>query len=131
MGTVDRAASVLEVTPLLFVEDIDRSVDFYRDRLGFEVTERWESAGKLAWCRLDRGGAAVMLQQACAEDGSAEGRGRGVTFYFLCDDADAMHAELCASGLRVDAPEVAFYGMKQLFVNDPDGYALCFQNRVE
>ena len=31
-----------------------------------------------------------MLQQAEDEDGPAEGRGHGVAFYFICDDADAL-----------------------------------------
>ena len=68
-----------------------------------------------------------MLQQAEDEDGSAEGRGRGVIFYFLCDDADAMYAELSSRGLQLDRPKVAYYGMKQLHVKDPDGFELCFQ----
>jgi uncharacterized glyoxalase superfamily protein PhnB len=71
-----------------------------------------------------------MLQQACEEDGPAGGRGRGVGFYFHCDDADAIHAELSTRGLALAAPTVAFYGMKQLYFKDPDGYELCFQSRL-
>lgn len=124
------AAAIHDLVPLLFVEDIARSVGFYRDQLGFTMTEKWEPGGKLGWCRLARGGATLMLQQACEEDSPAAGRGRGVGFFFLCDDADAIHIELCASGLLLDPPTVAFYGMKQLFLKDPDGYELCFQSRV-
>jgi uncharacterized glyoxalase superfamily protein PhnB len=120
-----------EIVPLLFVEDIGRSAGFYRDQLGFEMTQDWSPDGKLAWCRLERGSAALMLQQACPEeDGPAEGRGRGVGFFFLCDDAGAMHTEFAASGVSLAPPQVAFYGMNQLFVKDPDGYELCFQNAV-
>jgi uncharacterized glyoxalase superfamily protein PhnB len=120
--------SVRELVPLLFVEDIARSVAFYRERLGFEMTGVWEPEGRLAWCRLQRGGSWLMLQQACDEDGPAEGRGRGVEFFFTCDDADALHAEFAARGLSLASPAVAFYGMKQLILKDPDGYELCFQN---
>lgn len=121
---------VLALTPLLFVQNIEVSLAFYRDQLGFEMTQKWEPAGKLAWCRLVRGNAAVMLQQADEEDGPPERRGRGVAFYFLCDDADAMHAELAGRSLSLDPPQVAFYGMKQLYLKDPDGYELCFQNEI-
>lgn len=120
--------TVRELVPLLVVEDIARSLEFYRDRLGFAVVARWEPDGRLAWGRLERDGVAVMLQQSCAEDGPAAGRGRGVVFYFQCADASAEYSRLTALGLRLRRPEVAFYGMNQLFVHDPDGYELCFQN---
>jgi uncharacterized glyoxalase superfamily protein PhnB len=125
-------ATIQELVPLLFVEDIIRSAAFYQQRLGLELTMKWEPAGKLSWCRLERGGAALMLQQALPEeDGPAEGRGRGVGFYFNCDDANAMCAVLSSRGLAVAAPQASFYGMNQLFVKDPDGYELCFQSVIE
>ena len=125
-------ATIQELVPLLFVDDIGRSAAFYRDRLGFEMTSSWEPGGKLAWCRLERGGAAVMLQQAIPEeDGPAEGRGRGVGFFFRCDDAGAMHADFASRGLTVAPPQAAFYGMNQVFVKDPDGYELCFQSAID
>jgi uncharacterized glyoxalase superfamily protein PhnB len=132
MHVTQSAAAVAELVPLLFVDDAARSAAFYRDTLGFEMTGSWEPGGKLTWCRMRRGGAVLMLQQACLEeDGPAEGRGRGVEFFFTCDDADAVYAELTANGLKLHKPTVAFYGMKQLFLKDPDGYHLCFQNPVE
>jgi hypothetical protein len=70
-----------------------------------------------------------MLQQLQEEDGVP--RGRGVCFYFVCDDADAIHAELAARGLELEAPSVARYGMKQLFVPEPDGYLICFESPTE
>ena len=125
---LQETTAVRGLTPLLFVEDIARSLAFYRDLLGFEMTQDWSPEGNLAWCSLKRGGAALMLQQACEEDGPADGRGRGVGFFFLCDDANELHVELHARGLSLDPPKLAFYGMNQLFLRDPDGYELCFQN---
>ena len=72
-----------------------------------------------------------MLQQALPkEDGPSEGRGRGVGFFFNCNDAAAMQADLASRGLPVASPKAAFYGMNQLFVKDPDGYELCFQSVI-
>lgn len=131
MPSSQPSATIRELVPLLFVDDIDRSAAFYRDKLGFETSLKWEPDGKLGWCRLERDGSAVMLQQACEEDGPSEGRGRGVGFFFNCNDAETIHAEFAARGLEVDPPKTAFYGMNQLFVTDPDGYELCFQSAVE
>jgi uncharacterized glyoxalase superfamily protein PhnB len=123
--------AIRELVPLLFVEDAARSADFYRERLGFALAQSWAPEGTLAWCRLVRDGAAVMLQQACPEDdGPAEGWGRGVVFYFNCDDAAAMHADLASRGLSIAPPQAAFYGMNQVRVRDPDGYELCFQSPI-
>src|SRR5262249_51949023 len=102
----------------------------YRDQLGFSLAGRADAQGKIFWCRLERGGASIMLQQAEHEDGPAEERGRGVAFYFVCDDADAVYAELCSRGLELDPPKVAHYGMKQLFVVEPDGYSICFESET-
>ena len=82
------------------------------------------------WCKMARGGSAIMLQEAEDEDGSANGRGRGVSFYFDCEDADAIYAELTSRGLRLSPPTIAYYGMKQVVVPEPDGYYICFESPV-
>lgn len=123
--------SVRELVPLLFVEDIDDSIAFYTDKLGFEIRMNWEPEEKIMWCQLERGSAALMLQPACSdEDGSREERIKGVGFFFLCNDAQVMFEEFSANGLKLEPPRVAFYGMNQLFLKDPDGYELCFQNQA-
>ena len=132
MALPAKAATIGQTWPLLTVQDIEHSVAFYRDHLGFAVCGRAADAdGRLFWCRLERGGSSLMLQQADKEDGPTEDRGRGVALYFICDDVDAVHAELAAFGLRVEAPRVTTYGMKQLFVPEPDGYEICFESPTE
>jgi len=116
--------------PLLYVTDIYRSVAFYTEQLGFTVTESYRPHDQLCWCRLERGGAAFMLQSASEKDGSPSERTHGIIFYFFCTDADALHAEFTAAGLALDPPQKTFYGMNQLSLNDPDGYSLCFQNQI-
>jgi len=131
MSGAPNAPAIRELVPLMYVGDMNRAVAFYRDQLGFKIVAAWEPAGQLAWCRLQRDRSAVMLQQAEAEDGPADGRGLGVIFCFICTDADAMYAELASRGVTVTAPEVAFFHMKQVFLRDPDGYQLCFESPTE
>jgi uncharacterized glyoxalase superfamily protein PhnB len=47
--------------------------------------------------------------------------------YFGCPDVDGVYQHLRANGVTVEPPTVAPYGMKQLYVKDPDGFSLCFQ----
>ena len=85
----------------------------------------------MGWCRLERGGFSVMLQQRAEEDGQTSAWGRGVCLYFICDDVDKMYAELSTRGVQLKAPRVAYYEMKQLYVPEPDGYAICFESPTE
>jgi uncharacterized glyoxalase superfamily protein PhnB len=122
------------VTPLLEVYDMHRSVAFYRDVLGFEVLHTYEPDGHLYWAMLKLGGAVVMLNARYEDDDPTRPtqppRVRAhadMTLYFDCPDVDTAYAHLRDQGLTVNPPEVAHYGMKQLYLDDPDGFKLCFQ----
>jgi uncharacterized glyoxalase superfamily protein PhnB len=128
MALTERTAFVRQLWPLLTVQEIGRSVEFYCDRLGFVVVGQAESEGQIYWCRLERNGASIMLQQGEDEDGPAAGRGRGIAFYFVCDDVDLVYTELSSRGLQLKPPRVANYGMKQIFVEEPDGYSIYFES---
>ncbi len=52
------------MTPLLNVEDAVRSVDFYRDVLGFEVANQMEFDGTLRWARIQAGSIRLMINQS-------------------------------------------------------------------
>lgn len=132
--TMPVKVSVLQtVWPLLAVDDLEASIVFWRDRLGFNLVGRAESDdGHLFWCRLERDGSSIMLQSADeAEDGPAKGRGRGVTLYFVCDDVDAFFQEVSSRGLRAEPPTTAYYGMRQLYVPEPNGYLVCFESSAD
>ena len=47
--------------------------------------------------------------------------------FFGCPDVDAAYPELRSKGIAVRKPVVTGYGMKQMYIPDPDGYSLCFQ----
>ena len=50
------AKNWIELWPWLFVQDIERSISFYCDRLGFQLVCTAEFGGKVCWCRLSRKG---------------------------------------------------------------------------
>ena len=117
--------------PLLLVSNLERSLECYRDGLGFELKNQWERDGTLAWVWLQDGGAALMLQQACEnEDPPPESWGKGMVLYFICDDAERLHRDFIERGIGATEPSVTFYRMKQTHVTDPDGYHLCFESQV-
>ena len=66
--------------------------------------------------------------------GESAGRRRRATFAGparpATESVDEAFRHLRGRGLDLEAPTVAHYGMKQLFLRDPDGYAICFQWRA-
>ena len=51
---------------------------------------------------------------------------RDTGLYFSCPDVDAAYEAFRARGVDVEQPAPG-YGMKQMYLVDPDGYQLCFQ----
>jgi catechol 2,3-dioxygenase-like lactoylglutathione lyase family enzyme len=133
------ALDVRGTTTLLGVYDMPASVRFYRDLLGFEMVSHSPHRGgdvdRFHWCWLRLGGADVMLNTAYESDeerplppdAARTAAHQDTTLYFACPDVDAAYEELRAKGLEVQKPQVAPYGMKQIYLHDPDGYGICFQ----
>lgn len=133
------ALDVRGVTTLLGVYDMPVSVRFYRDVLGFEIVSHSPHLGgdsdRFHWCWLRLGAADVMLntnyefdkQRPVRRDRIREAAHQDTTLYLGCPDVDAAYEELRAKGVEVQEPSVAPYGMKQMYLGDPDEYGLCFQ----
>ena len=117
---------VSQIVPLLNVADMQRSLRFYVEQLGFKMTNTWIDDGKLRWCWLQLDQAAVMLQ----EHAHPEKAGIGVTFNFVCDDALAFYHAFLAKGVAVKRPFVG-NGMWVTDLVDPDGYQLSFESTTD
>ena len=128
------AIDVRGVCPLLQVFDMPTSIKFYRDVLGFEVVQTSQAGNDFGWALLRLNNAELMLNTAYEDDArppSADparvAAHEDTGLFFGCPEVDAAYEHLLARGLNVKAPAVRDYGMKQLYVTDPDGYCLCFQ----
>ncbi|HUT20009.1 MAG TPA: VOC family protein [Anaerolineae bacterium] len=126
--------NVQQAVPFFAVSDIEASVRYYVDGLGFEMTMKWIDEGKLRWCWLQRGGAALMLQEFRKEGHDAwvpEGNvGEGVSIYFICADALAIYREVTARGIQASRPFVG-NGMWVTSLSDPDGYRIEFESSTD
>jgi uncharacterized glyoxalase superfamily protein PhnB len=127
------------LTPLIQVFDMPRSVGFYRDVLGFEVTDtsaevEAPEGRHFQWALLKHGPAAVMLNTAYDVGERPAALAKSVVvahgdtcLYLGCPDVDAAYDLLKSKGAAQRPPKVTAYGMKQLYLRDPDGYAVCLQ----
>src|SRR5271170_6658702 len=126
--------NVQEAVPFFGVSDMEASLKFYVDGLGFEVALKWEPAGTIRWCRLQLGGAGLMLQDFRRGDGTIkrpEGKlGVGVSICFQCKDALTMYRQATARGLRAKEPFVG-NGLWVTGLTDPDGYRIEFSSPTD
>jgi catechol 2,3-dioxygenase-like lactoylglutathione lyase family enzyme len=128
------------VCPLLQVYDMPASVRFYRDKLGFAVVGNAPIRGEdeFGWCLLRHGDSTEIMLNTAYDYGerpdapdTARVAAHGDTCVYIgCPDVDGAYRFLLAKGLAVKAPKVANYGMKQLYLTDPDGFGICFQWRA-
>jgi len=128
------AIEIHGMAPLLSVFDMPVSLLFYRDILGFKVIETSGQGDNSGWVMLRLNASTLMLNTAfddderpAAADPAHIAVHHDTCLYFGCPDVDEAYEYLQEKGLAVKPPEIAPYGMKQLYINDPDGYSLCFQ----
>ena len=126
--------NVKEAVPFFLVRDMEASLHFYVDGLGFKMTKQWVYDDKVRWCLLKRDGVGVMLQDLRKDDGgsvSLEGQvGLGVSIMLVCDDALAIYREVTARGISASRPFVG-NGMWVTSLRDPDGYRLDFESYTD
>lgn len=107
------------LTCALGVSDLERSIDWYRETLGFELLYRMEEQ---AWCELSTGVERVNLGLSQVEEAGGKG---GATLTFGVEDIEAAKAELDSRAVRQDGPIRDIPGLVRLLTFfDPDDNAL-------
>lgn len=108
-------------TTVFTVTNIEESVSYYRDRLGFDFA--FEYGRPVFYVGFCSGGVTLHLVSA-SETPRQPGHG---TVSILVDDVDALHADLTKRGARVmKAPKDYDYGLRDFDVADLDGNMIFF-----
>lgn len=132
--TAEAKPNVKQAVPFFSVSNIKASVRFYVESLGFEMIHKWEPDGRLRWCWLQCGDAALMLQEFRKEGRDSwvpEGKvGEGVSIVFMCEDALTIYRRIKNRGIEVSNPFVG-NGMWVVSLNDPDGFSICFESDTD
>jgi catechol 2,3-dioxygenase-like lactoylglutathione lyase family enzyme len=111
---------------VLHVADVEASLRFYVDRLGFTSPWRYDESGRAHVAQVERQGCALILADTWPEK-----IGKGLMFISLnaetreaaITELDALRAELEARGVPV---KEGSWGYRVLVVDDPDGNQLFF-----
>jgi len=124
----------MKLTPVVIVEEIEKSLPFWIDRMGFQKTIDVPDGDRLAFAILVREGAEVMFQTLAsvlkdeprfAQDGSS----RVTSLFIEVDDFDDARRRL--DGYPIAMPErTTFYGMREIGVFEPSGHIVVFAART-
>jgi uncharacterized glyoxalase superfamily protein PhnB len=120
-----------KLTPNLMVEDVNQTIQFYRDILAFEVLATVPQEGTFAWAMLKRDNVEIMFQQRTSlteEIPVFSGRaiGGSLTFYIDVDDIQGLYEALQGKAKVVQEMHTTFYGAQEFGIEDCNGYVLVF-----
>jgi len=129
-----------DVTPNLVVSNVERSLAFYRDVLGFSVTATVPEASPFAFAMMQRDEVFVFLNshESVKEYPSLASRpiGGTNTLFFVIEaeditgGIDALFASVSPRAKIFMGLKDQFYGMREFGIEDPDGYVIFFAQRI-
>lgn len=121
----DNKLRLTSASPSFTVNDVEKSMAWYRDVLGFTVAERWENGGKLMGVEMAAGDVSFMIGQDDWKKGRDRVKGVGVRMYCTTDqDIDKLAARIKANGGTPEGPKDTQWNTRELAVDDPDGYKI-------
>lgn len=121
-------SNVKQAVPFFMVRNIEASIEYYVNTLGFQMTNNWIVDGKIQWCWLAIGKAAIMLQEYKTSPGKK--LNEGVSIYFICEDALKFYKEVASRGVSISEPFVG-NNMWVIGLTDPDGYKIFFESPTD
>jgi uncharacterized glyoxalase superfamily protein PhnB len=117
---------ITALRPMLWTENLDETIGFYTETLGFtagEVNHDW------GWALLSVGDVSLMLAAPNAHT-PYDKIGFTGTFYFTTDDVDAMWKKLKDNIKICYEIENFDYGMREFAIYDNNGYMLQFGQEI-
>lgn len=126
-------APFIDLVPLLMCADVQASIRFYTDILGFAVTGRDDDVGASGFAALANGRARVMLASGTHVPTAqkVDGGYPQSNYYFYVEDAEALRQAVVERGWQATACVKRFYGLLEFEVIDPDGHVLLFGEDLE
>jgi uncharacterized glyoxalase superfamily protein PhnB len=114
------------IAPSITANNLQASIAWYRDVLGFTLEETWEHDGKMAGVSLKAGTGYLMLSQDDWAKGHDRVKGQGLRLYFsTAQDVDQIASGIKARGGRLASePKDQPWGARTFDLVDPDGFRL-------
>ncbi|MCC8409245.1 VOC family protein [Mucilaginibacter sp. UR6-1] len=112
--------------PVLWTENINKTISFYVDVLGFIISEKNDDWG---WASLDRDNVAIMLAKPNGHSSHTKISFTG-SFYFNTDDVEAFWLAVKDKAPICYSIETFEWGMREFAIYDNNGYILQIGQQV-
>jgi len=113
-----------QLVPILWTNDLDQTIAFYRDLLGFESINRGGG-----WALLRKDAVELMLSLPNVHEPFDKIQFTG-SFYFHPDDVDELWQQIKDKAMVVYPLEDFDYGMREFAIRDNNGYVLQFGKEI-
>ncbi|HAL56070.1 MAG TPA: bleomycin resistance family protein [Bacteroidetes bacterium] len=120
-----------KLTPNIMVNDVNATVPFYKDVLGFEMVMSVPETGLFDWALLRAGSVEIMLQSTSSltrdlPEFNGKPAGGTLIFYIDVKDVRQLHASVKGKVAITKEMQKTFYGTEEFTIKDPNGYYLTF-----
>ena len=120
----------------MIVKDVNETVKYYEDVLGFQMLASHPEEGKFEWAMVGSGGVTLMFQTAESLSGELPlFKGKDIfgslTLYITVDDVEELHEKIKDKAEIIKDLNKTFYGATEFVVKDPNGYILILNTQGE
>jgi uncharacterized glyoxalase superfamily protein PhnB len=124
-----------KLTINLIVADVNESIKFYKEVLGFTVTAKVPDKGNFDFAILNYNEIELMLNsQSVVEkempDVYPKKIGGTVAFFYEVEDAEILYAKVKPHCEIVKEMHETFYGTREFYFRDLDGYVIGFAQKL-
>ena len=117
--------SVRSCIPVIPSSDLEKSLRFWTEGLGFSVNSEMREGGKLIFCMLQNGDLWFMLNRRARAAIKPSGD-EGIRLYWAPDDLQQTREKLLRLGYHASDIDDRDYGQSEFVLTDDDGYSHCF-----
>ncbi|MEM7563878.1 MAG: VOC family protein [Pseudomonadota bacterium] len=118
-------ASLKSISPQFLVSDLEDSITYYREKLGFDTNIRYEDY----YASVVRDGAEIHLKRSEQLPGERDHRKENehLDAYVVVEDVETVFKEFVGLGANIWRDlEIRPWGVQDFYVEDLDGHILCF-----
>ena len=115
--------------PLVDVSDVERSIEFYKNALGFTIEDKLTWNGSIEWALLSSGPVCIMLSNGDDPRDDTYVVPKNGVFFIYPEDIDGLYQSLQSKGYETSALQAGQRGAREFYLQDPDGYVLWFSHR--
>ena len=123
------------LTPNLMVENVNKTVEYYQNVLGFTLLRTVPESGSFDWAMVKRNDVVLMFQSKKSLSGEmplfkTQNPGGGLTLYVRVEGVHELYYDLNETAEIVSDLEDTFYGTTEFSITDLNGYVLTFSEEA-